>query len=59
MEKRSVKCRKRYTPARQIGRVKNEDWQTMKLAAEKRGMTFTSWASRVLLAAARRVLRTK
>jgi len=44
-------------PARQLGRVSNEDWDTLKAAAEKRGESFTAWAVRVLLAAARRELK--
>lgn len=41
-------------PARQLGRVSDEDWETLKSAAEKRGESFTAWAVRVLLTAARR-----
>ena len=44
-------------PARQLGRVSNDDWETLKAAAEKRGESFTAWAVRVLLAAARRELK--
>jgi len=44
-------------PARQLGRVSKEDWKTLKTAAEKRGESFTAWAVRVLLAAARRELK--
>ena len=44
-------------PARQLGRVSDEDWETLKAAAEKRGESFTAWAVRVLLAAARRELK--
>lgn len=43
-------------PARQLGRVSDADWQTLKAAAAKRGETFTAWAVRVLLAAAKREL---
>ncbi len=44
-------------PARQLGRVSDEDWETLKAVAEKRGESFTAWAVRVLLAAARRELK--
>jgi len=44
-------------PARQLGRVSDEDWETLKAAAEKRGESFTAWAVRVLMAAARRELK--
>lgn len=44
-------------PARQLGRVADEDWETLKAAADKRGESFTAWAVRVLLAAARRELK--
>ena len=44
-------------PARQLGRVSDEDWETLKAAAEKRGESFTAWAVRVLLAASRRELK--
>jgi len=39
-------------PARQLGRVSDEDWQRLKLASDKCGESFTAWALRVLLAAA-------
>ena len=47
-----------YNPhkARQLGRVSDEDWETLKSAAEKRGQKFTPWALAVLLKAARREL---
>ena len=44
-------------PARQLGRVSAEDWETLKAAAEKRGESFTAWAVRVLLAAALQELK--
>lgn len=44
-------------PARQLGRVSDEDWQTLKDAAEKRGESFTAWALAVLLRVARRELK--
>jgi hypothetical protein len=44
-------------PARQLGRVSDEDWETLKAASEKRGESFTAWAVRVLLNAARRELK--
>lgn len=43
-------------PARQLGRVSDEDWETLKAAAEKRGESFTAWALAVLLRAAKREL---
>ena len=43
-------------PARQLGRVSDEDWETLKAAAEKRGESFTAWAVAVLLKAAKREL---
>lgn len=44
-------------PARQLGRVSDEDWKTLKAAATKRGESFTAWAVRVLLFAARREMK--
>ncbi len=43
-------------PARQLGRVSDEDWELLKAAAEKRGESFTSWALAVLKRAAKREL---
>jgi uncharacterized protein (DUF1778 family) len=43
-------------PARQIGRVSDEDWETLKAAAAKRGESFTQWALGVLMRAAKREL---
>lgn len=47
-----------YNPnqARQLGRVSDEDWQTLKDAAKHRGESFTAWALAVLLEAANREL---
>jgi hypothetical protein len=44
------------TPQRQLGRVSDEDWDTLKAAAEKRGETFSAWALAVLKRAAKREL---
>jgi hypothetical protein len=41
-------------PARQLGRVSDEDWETLKAAAERAGLTFTQWAVAILLRAAKR-----
>lgn len=41
-------------PARQLGRVSNEDWAELKAAAEAAGKSFTEWALPALLAKARR-----
>lgn len=46
-------------PARQLGRVSDEDWQTLKDAADAAGVTFTAWAVGVLLKAAKRQLDTR
>jgi len=43
------------TPARQLGRVSEEDWQTLQGAALSQGKSFTAWAVAVLLRAAKRV----
>lgn len=40
-------------PARQLGRVSDEDWRTLKQAAEASDKTFTQWAVEVLLKAAK------
>jgi hypothetical protein len=40
-------------PARQIGRVSDEDWTLLKEAAEASGKTFTEWAVGILLKKAR------
>ena len=40
-------------PARQLGRVSDEDWAIIKEAAVASQMTFTQWAVGVLLRAAK------
>lgn len=40
-------------PARQIGRVNEEDWDLLKIAAQKSGVTFTAWALDILKKAAK------
>lgn len=40
-------------PARQLGRVSDEDWKMLKQAAKTSGKTFTQWAVEVLLNAAK------
>ena len=42
------------TPARQLGRVDDETWNTLREAAKLAGMPFTRWAVGVLLRAAKR-----
>jgi hypothetical protein len=41
-------------PPRQLGRIAPADWQEMKAAAERSGLSFTAWAVGVLLRAAKR-----
>lgn len=41
-------------PARQLGRVSDEDWAILKAAAEASGKTFTEWALPTLLKKAKR-----
>ena len=41
-------------PARQLGRVADDDWQELKAAADKAGVSFTAWAVAVLMRAAKR-----
>ena len=41
-------------PARQLGRVSDEDWAILKAAAEASGKTFTEWARPTLLKKAKR-----
>ncbi len=41
-------------PPRQLGRVSAEDWQAIKAAADRAGLSFTQWAVGVLLRAAKR-----
>ena len=42
------------TPARQLGRVTDEDWGLLQKAAEESGKTFTQWALEILVRNARR-----
>lgn len=42
------------TPARQLGRVSDADWDALRAAAECAGKTFTQWAVAILLRAAKR-----
>jgi hypothetical protein len=44
-------------PARQLGRVSDDDWDTLKAAADKRGESFTQWALGILLRAAKKELK--
>jgi len=44
-------------PARQLGRVSDDDWAILKAAAEDSGKSFTEWALPTLLAKARRELK--
>jgi predicted HicB family RNase H-like nuclease len=48
-----------HTPIRKLGRVDDETWETLRLAAKKQGMTFTKWAVQVLLKAAKKQTITK
>ena len=41
-------------PARQLGRVSDEDWATLQEAARASGKSFTQWALGVLLDVAKR-----
>lgn len=41
-------------PPRQLGRVSDEDWETLQEAARSSGKKFTQWALGVLLRAAKR-----
>jgi uncharacterized protein (DUF1778 family) len=43
-------------PARQLGRVSDEDWSLLKAAAKTQRMTFTGWALGILLAIAKQQL---
>jgi len=42
------------TPARQLGRVADDEWAEMQAAAQAAGKSFTEWAVSILLRAARR-----
>lgn len=42
------------TTQRQFGRVDDAEWQELKHAAKSSGESFTQWALRILLRAARR-----
>ena len=45
----------RYTtPQRQLGRVDDETWQTLREAAQRAGKPFSQWAVEILLRAAKR-----
>lgn len=44
--------KKQYNPARILGRVRQEDWDVIKHAAKRSGLSFTQWALRILLKAA-------
>lgn len=41
-------------PARQLGRVSDEDWATLQEAARASGKSFTQWALAILLKEAKR-----
>ena len=42
------------TPQRQLGRVDDEAWETLREAAKRAGKPFSTWAVEVLLRAAKR-----
>lgn len=46
-------------PARQFGRVSNEDWEVIKAACEAAGMSLVAWGLPSLLKKARRELQSK
>jgi hypothetical protein len=48
--------KKYLTPARQLGRVCDEDWELLQTAAAKTGKSFTGWAVEILLRNAKRQL---
>lgn len=43
-----------YLPARQFGRISDEDWQELKAAAEAAGLSMVEWCLPDLLRKARR-----
>jgi len=46
------------TPARQLGRVADEDWELLQRAAKESGKpSFTAWALEILLRNAKRQLK--
>ncbi len=52
-----TKLNRPWHPSRSLGRVKNADWKLIKRAAKASGETFTAWAMRHLLRAAKRELK--
>lgn len=44
-------------PARQLGRVREEEWNLLKSAAKNRGESFTAWALAILTREAKREMR--
>ncbi len=47
------------TPARQFGRVSDEDWEIIKAACEAAGMSLVAWGLPSLLKKAQRELKSK
>lgn len=45
---------KYQTPGRRLGRVADDEWETLQRAAEASGKSFTEWAVAILLRAAKR-----
>lgn len=45
------------TTPRQLGRVSDEDWETLQWAAASSGKSFTAWAVATLLRAAKRLAK--
>jgi uncharacterized protein (DUF1778 family) len=43
-------------PARQLGRVSDEDWSLLKSAANAQRMTFTGWALGILIPMAQKTM---
>ena len=54
---RKLESEKYKTPVRQLGRIPDGEWELLKAAAEKSGESFTAWAKKILLRAARRQLK--
>ena len=44
-----TKTTPKYNPPRQLGRVDGATWDRLRAAAERAGMTFTTWAVAILL----------
>ena len=54
---RPPKATKEINPVRQVGRWPDDQWELIRQAADRSGLSVAEWARQILLRAAKRVLK--